>query len=205
MTPRSAAASTSGSLRSDDRSTAMCTIDGMKRSGRRPAQSLGVIAAASVVVSQFAPAMALAGASSADGSPAPRSSSDDHDDDDTTLETCVGYFGGRKVPVGFFDDVSTDSGVFNRIRSGGRRELEYRIEDLDQNCVIGDPTVVITSSNEVSCSNPAEVLRTDVGTFSAPEYDDDDRHFEQYWTAPRGKNRCYVVVVNSLTALFRTR
>ena len=132
------------------------------------------------------------------------SSRDNGLDEHTTLETCTANYGGEKVSaVGFCGSIAND-GSLNRVKAGHRTELEYRIEDTDNNCVVFDTSVPAASSNEVSCADTAVVLGP-AGSFTTPKFERGEKHFKQYWNAPKGKNRCYSVVVSGLQAFFRTR
>jgi hypothetical protein len=124
-------------------------------------------------------------------------------DETTTLETCSANFGGEKRTVGFFHSIEAD-GSLNRAKSGKRQRLEYRVEDVDNSCVISDPEEVFYTASEVSCTDTAVVIGSG-GSFTAPKYEAKKKHFKQYWIAPKGKNRCYAVHVNSLRAFFRTK
>ena len=121
----------------------------------------------------------------------------------TTLETCSANFGGEKRTVGFFHSIESD-GSTNRAKPGKRQRLEYRVEDLDNSCVISDPAEAFDMAIEVSCADPSEPIGPG-GTLTTPTYDPKQKLFRQYWVAPEGKNRCYSVSVNSLTAFFRTK
>lgn len=175
----------------------------MSRAVIRIASSIGLVAVSAAVV-QVAPQIAHAADGSAGDPDAPTGSDSRNGlDEYTTLETCTANFGGQKVSVGFFDSIAND-GSLNPARAGRRVELEYRLEDSDNGCVIFDPSVPAASSSEVNCADTSQDLGP-AGSFTTPRYEAREKHFKQFWVAPKGKNRCYRVSVNSLTAYFRTR
>ena len=130
-------------------------------------------------------------------------SSRSHRDEKTTLETCSANFGGEKRTVGFFHSIETD-GSLNRAKAGHRQRLEYRVEDVDNSCVISESARVAASSLEVSCADTSVVIGP-VGGLTVPTYRPKQKYFRQYWVVPEGKNRCYSVSVNGLRAFFRTK
>ena len=168
------------------------------------AAALFSIATVAVAGSQIMPTGAHATDTQPSEPDAPDSASPRlHRDDKTTLETCSANFGGEKRTVGFFHSIGTD-GSLNRAKAGHRQRLEYRVEDVDNSCVISDSGEVFDTAAEVSCADPS-VSMGPGGTFTTPRYDRKKKLFRQYWVAPEGKNRCYSVSVNSLTAFFRTK
>ena len=171
----------------------------------RTLSSIGLVAAASVAASTVVAGSAHAVGSSSSDADEPTSAGPSNGlDEHTTLETCTANFGGVKVAaVGFFDSIAND-GSLNHAKSGKRQELEYRLEDTDNDCVMFDPSVPAMSSDEVSCADTSVVIGP-AGSFTAPKYEAKEKHFKQYWIAPKGKHRCYAVHVNSLTAFFRTK
>lgn len=177
----------------------------VSRRTSRTLSSIGLVAAASVVTSTAVASGAHAvGPASADADAPTSAGRSNGLDETTTLETCTANFGGDKVTaVGFFDSIAND-GSLNRAKSGKRHELEYRIEDTENDCVVFDPSVPAASSDEVSCADTSVVIGP-AGSFTAPKYEEKEKHFKQYWIAPKGKNRCYAVRVNNLTAFFRTK
>ena len=169
---------------------------------------VGSVAAATVVgaaATQALPMPAHAAGGPVRDPDAPESSARDNGlDENTTLETCVANYGGEKVSAtGFFGSIAND-GTLNRAKAGHRTELEYRIEDTDNDCVVSDTSVPVASSNEVSCADTTVVLGP-AGSFTTPRYEAKEKHFKQYWIAPKGKNRCYSVVVSGLATLFRSK
>lgn len=170
----------------------------------RRAAALFSIATVTVAGSQIVPT----GAHATDTVPSERDATDSASaqstrDEKTTLETCSANFGGEKRTVGFFHSIETD-GTLNRAKAGHRQRLEYRVEDLDNSCVISDPDEVGASSSEVSCADTSVVIGP-VGGLTVPTYRPKQKYFRQYFLVPEGKNRCYSVSVNSLTAFFRTK
>lgn len=164
------------------------------------ASSIGTLAAAAAVV---APVAAVA-APSAHGAQKHTSPSSSGISDDTTLETCSANFGGTKVTVGYFGKVRTAPSVTSA-RAGKPVKLEYRVEDSTNNCVMSEPENGIGLSWEVSCADPSTPLGTPE-LLAAPSYDEYGKHFEQRWTPPAGKNRCYLVTANAqIWALFRVK
>ncbi len=168
------------------------------------AAALLSIATVTVAGSQIMPT----GAHATDTVPSEPDSTDSasarpHLDKRTTLETCSANFGGAKRTVGFFHSIESD-GSLNRAKSGKRQRLEYRVEDVDNSCVISEPARVGASSLEVSCADTSVVIGP-VGGLTVPTYRPKQKYFRQYWVVPEGKNRCYSVSVNGLRAFFRTK
>jgi len=113
-------------------------------------------------------------------------------------------FYGTKVTVGFFDGVKSDGRV-NKVKAGTEKELEFRVEDSTNECVIDDTSIPWSSSTEVSCDDLTPLADVVYGVFTSVTFDAREKHFEAVWLVPEGKNRCFTVTTGGISAQFRTR
>lgn len=174
----------------------------MKKHHLLAASSIGTVAATAAVLAPVASAVAAptSGNSHTNGRGSDHSGLDEH----TTLETCSADFGGTKVTVGYFDSVRV-APVFNSARAGRPVEFEFRVEDSTNNCVMSEPDNGVSIIWEVACSDPGTTIGSP-DLLAAPTYDPEEKHFEQRWTPPRGKGRCYAIWTNlQIAALFRVK
>ena len=149
-------------------------------------------------------------ASAADAAPADRKAK--APSEKTSLPVCAPdarslatpQFYGTKVTVGFFDGVKSDGRV-NKVKAGAEKELEFRVEDSTNECVIDDTSIPWSSSTEVSCDDLTPLADVVYGAFTSVTFDARKKHFEAVWFVPEGKNRCFTVTTGGISALFRTR
>jgi hypothetical protein len=173
-----------------------------------PLRPIGAIASAAAA---FAP-MAMATAAHAD-QPAHMATGDSHHlDATTTLGVCAPNLGGVKVPtrslVGYFRQVNTGNGVFNKLKHRDLK-LEFRLENVTDNCVESDPALVTLTVDEISCQDSGVVLNPSIAVLKSTEFVQHSRRFNSEFLMPEAKS-CYSITTaapgaTEIVALFRSK
>ena len=159
----------------------------------------------------FAP-VAMATVAHADQPTQDEAGHSDHAEKSTKLGVCAPNMGGVKIParslVGYLGDVETGNGAFNKVNHR-EVELDFRLINLDDNCVESESLLVTTTVSEVSCEDPSVELNPSIPALESIEFRESRRRFSAEFSLPKGK-RCYSITTvapgaTRISALFRSR